>query len=71
VEGVKENKTGQETVSTTGTSQGNWERGNVEKPHACTEHLAKAFQQHSSQNQPNKEEILIQLLKTPTNSNYQ
>jgi hypothetical protein len=28
------------------TSQGTWARSNVEKAHAITEHLPKAFQQH-------------------------
>jgi hypothetical protein len=46
------------------TSQGTWARSNVEKAHAFTEHLAKLFQPHPSENVP-EEEALIQLLETP------
>jgi hypothetical protein len=34
------------------------------KAHAFIKHLAKAFQPHPSENEPKKEEALIQLLKT-------
>jgi hypothetical protein len=44
------------------TSEGTWARSNVEKAHAFA-HLAKDFQPHSSENEPEKE--LMQLLVTP------
>jgi hypothetical protein len=47
------------------TSQGTWARSNVEKAHAFSEHLAKVFQLHPSENEPEKEEALKQLLETP------
>jgi hypothetical protein len=47
------------------TSQGTWARSNVEKAHAFAKHLANVFQPHPSQNQPEEEEALMQLLKTP------
>jgi hypothetical protein len=46
------------------TSQGIWARSNVEKAHAFAEHLAKVFQPHPSENEP-EEETLTQLLETP------
>jgi hypothetical protein len=45
--------------------QGTWTRSNVEKAHAFAEHLAKVFQPHPSENEPEEEEALIQLLETP------
>jgi hypothetical protein len=45
--------------------QATWERSNIEKAHAFAEHLTKGFQLHPSENEPEKEEALIQLLKTP------
>jgi hypothetical protein len=47
------------------TSQGTWARNNIEKAHDFAEHLAKVFQTHPSENEPEEEEALIQLLKTP------
>jgi hypothetical protein len=44
------------------TSQGTWARSNVEKAHAFAEHLANAFQAHSSKNRPEEQEALTQLL---------
>jgi hypothetical protein len=46
-------------------SQGTWARSNVEKAHAFAEHLANVFQPRLSENEPEKEEALIQLLETP------
>jgi hypothetical protein len=46
------------------TSQGTWARSKVEKAHAFTEHLANVFQPHLSENQPEEEEALTQLLET-------
>jgi hypothetical protein len=47
-------------------SQGTWARSNVEKVHASAEHLANVFQPpHPSENEPEEEEALIQLLETP------
>jgi hypothetical protein len=37
------------------TSQGTWARSNVGKGHAFTEHLAKVFQPHPSENEPEEE----------------
>jgi hypothetical protein len=42
------------------TSQGTWARNNVEKVHAFVEHLARGFQPHPSENEP-EEEALTQL----------
>jgi uncharacterized protein YktA (UPF0223 family) len=47
------------------TSQGTWARSNVEKAHAFAKHLANVFQPHPSENEPEEEGTLIQLLKTP------
>jgi hypothetical protein len=47
------------------TSQGTWARSNIEKAHAFAEHLAMVFQSHPSENEPEEEEALMQLLKTP------
>jgi hypothetical protein len=46
------------------TSQGTWARSNVKKAHASAEHLAKVFQLHPSENEPQEEEALTQLLET-------
>jgi hypothetical protein len=46
------------------TSQGSWARSNVKKAHAFAEHLAEVFQPHPSENEPEEEEALIQLLET-------
>jgi hypothetical protein len=46
------------------TSQGTWARSNVEKTNSFAEHLAKVFQPHPSENEP-EEEALTQLLETP------
>jgi hypothetical protein len=40
-------------------------RSNVEKAHAFAEHLAEVFQPHPTENEPEEEEALIQLLETP------
>jgi hypothetical protein len=40
------------------TSQGTWARSNVERAHAFAEHLAKIFQPHPSENEPEEEEAL-------------
>jgi hypothetical protein len=47
------------------TSQGSWARSNAEKAHTFAEHLAKDFQPHPSENEPEEEEALTQLLETP------
>jgi hypothetical protein len=47
------------------TSQGTWARSNVKKAHTFAGHLAKVFQMHPSESEPEEEEALIQLLKTP------
>jgi hypothetical protein len=65
VEGDQENKTGQETFSTLRPSQGTWARSNVEKARAFAERLANVFQPHPSENQPEEEGALIQLLEIP------
>jgi hypothetical protein len=46
------------------TSQGTWARSTVEKTHTFAEHLAKVFQPHPSENEP-EEEALTQLLEAP------
>jgi hypothetical protein len=40
-------------------------RSNVEKAHPFAEHLANVFQPHPSENEPEEEEALMQLLETP------
>jgi hypothetical protein len=47
------------------TSQGIWARSNIEKAHAFAEHLAGVFQPRSSENDPEEEQGIIQLLETP------
>jgi hypothetical protein len=47
------------------TSQGTGARSTVEKAHTFAEHLAKFFQPHPSENEP-EEEALTQLLETRT-----
>jgi hypothetical protein len=47
------------------TSQGTWARSNTEKAHAFAEHLENVFQPHPSENEPDEEEALIQLLENP------
>jgi hypothetical protein len=44
--------------------QGTWARSNVEKAHAFAEHLANGYHPHPSENQPEKEEVLMQLHET-------
>jgi hypothetical protein len=46
------------------TSQGTWARSNVEKAYAFPEHLAEVYQPHPSENEPQEEEALTQLLET-------
>jgi hypothetical protein len=46
------------------TLKGTWARSNVEKAHAVAENLAKVFQPHPSENEPEKK-AHIQLLLTP------
>jgi hypothetical protein len=38
------------------TSERTWARSNVEKAHTFTEHLAKVFEPHPSENEPKEEE---------------
>jgi hypothetical protein len=45
--------------------QGTWARSNVKKAHTFAEHLANVSQPHLSENEPEEEEALIQLLGTP------
>jgi hypothetical protein len=40
-------------------------KSNVEKLHAFVEDLANVFEPHPSENEPEEEEALIQLLETP------
>jgi hypothetical protein len=47
------------------TSQGTWARSKVEKADVFAEHLANVFQLHPSENEPEEEEALKQLLQTP------
>jgi hypothetical protein len=47
------------------TSQGTWARSNTERAHTFAELLAKVFQPPPSENEPEEEEALIQLLETP------
>jgi hypothetical protein len=46
-------------------SQGTLARTNTEKAHAFATHLAKVFQPHPSENEPEEKEALIHLLETP------
>jgi hypothetical protein len=39
------------------TSQGTWARSNVEKAHTFAEHLAKVFQPHPLENEPEEEAL--------------
>jgi hypothetical protein len=50
------------------TSKGTWARSNVEKAHTFAGHLAKVFQPHPSENEP-EEEALMQLLETVSQTN--
>jgi hypothetical protein len=45
------------------TSQGTWAGSNSEKAYAFANHLADGFQPHPSENKPEEEEALIQLLE--------
>jgi hypothetical protein len=47
------------------TSQRTWERSNVENAHAFAKHLADNFHPHPSENDPEEEEALTQLLEAP------
>jgi hypothetical protein len=47
------------------TPQGIWARTNAQKSHAFAKHLEKVLQLHLSENIPEKEEDIIQLLETP------
>jgi hypothetical protein len=47
------------------TLLGTWASSNVEKAHAFANHLANVFQPHPTENQPEEEEALTQLLETP------
>jgi hypothetical protein len=42
---------------------------NVEEAHAFAKHLADVFQLHPSENEPEEENALIQILEPLTNSN--
>jgi hypothetical protein len=46
-------------------SQGTWARSNVEKAHTFAEHLADVVQPRPSENEPEEEEALTELLETP------
>jgi hypothetical protein len=46
------------------TSQGTSAKSNVERAHAFARHLAKVFQPHPSENEPEEEKALIQLRET-------
>jgi hypothetical protein len=50
------------------TSKETWARSNVEKAHTFAGHLAKVFQPHPSENEP-EEEALAQLLETVSQTN--
>jgi hypothetical protein len=50
------------------TPHGTWVRSNIEKAHAFVEHLAKVFQPHPSENEPEEEEAPTSW-KPPINSN--
>jgi hypothetical protein len=65
VEGDKENKTGQEILSTSQNTPRNLGKSNVGKAHAFAEHLTKVFQPHPTENKPEEKEVLTQLLHTP------
>jgi hypothetical protein len=58
VEGNKENKTGQETSTTKDISR-NLGKKHCQKITRFAEHLAKVFQPHPSENEPEDEEALI------------
>jgi hypothetical protein len=46
------------------TSQGTWAKRNIGKTHAFAERLAKDFQLHPSENEPEEENALTQVLET-------
>jgi hypothetical protein len=46
------------------TPQGTLARTNTERAHAFAKHLAKVFQPHPSENEPQEEEALTHLLET-------
>jgi hypothetical protein len=64
VEGDQENKTGQKSSQPLRTSHGTSATSNVEKSHAFAKHLANVLQPHPSENEPEEQEALIQLLET-------
>jgi hypothetical protein len=47
------------------TPLGTWASSNVEKARAFANHLANVVQPHPSENQPEEDEALAQLPKTP------
>jgi hypothetical protein len=47
------------------TSLGTWANSNIDKAHAFANHLANVFQPHPSENSPEEDEALTQLLETP------
>jgi hypothetical protein len=53
------------------TPQGNLEKRNVEEANYFSKDLADVFQPLPSDNEPEEEEVLIQLLDAPANSNRQ
>jgi hypothetical protein len=50
------------------TTQGTWARSNAEKAHDLAKHLAQVFQAHPTENKPEEEETLTQLLETAINT---
>jgi hypothetical protein len=71
VEDDKENKIGQEIFCTTWDTTRNMGENKHRKSTRFAKHLAKVFQPHPSENEPEKEEALTHLLEVPTNSNHQ
>jgi hypothetical protein len=47
------------------TPLGTWANSNIEKAHAFATHLANVFHSHPSENHPEEDEALTQLLETP------
>jgi hypothetical protein len=47
------------------TPLGTWANGNIEKADAFATHLANVFHPHPSENHPEKNKALTQLLETP------
>jgi hypothetical protein len=71
VEGDQEIKQAKKPSPPLRTSQGTWTRSNPEKAHTFDEHLAKVFQPHPSENEPEDEEEAHNFWRPPTNSKHQ